>query len=87
MAWDGIEHELWERALSEMDADVASRISADPFAESFYMEAMWDWNLAGDVRAEMYENFTGYMEDYYGIEWEEYFDWDDWREAYDSQAG
>jgi hypothetical protein len=24
------------------------------------------------------------MEDYYGVEWEEVFDWDDWREAYDA---
>lgn len=84
MAWENIEHDLWERALNEMDADTASRVNADPFAESFYMEAMWNFDLAGDTRAEMYENFVAYMEDYYGVEWEEVFDWDDWREAYDA---
>lgn len=87
MAWDDLEHELWERALEEMPEGVAERVAADPFAESFYHEAMWNFDLAGDTRADMYENFIQYMEDYFGIEWEDYFDWDDWREAYDAQAG
>lgn len=86
MAWD-IESDLWERALAEMPEDVASRVAGDPFAESFYHEAMWNWDLAGDTRADMYENFVTYMEEYFGVEWEDVFDWDDWRGAYDAQAG
>lgn len=78
------EHELWESALSELPDSVASEIRDDPFAEAFYHEAMWNFDLPGDTRAEFYENFTNYMEDYYGVEWEEIFDWEDWREAYDA---
>ncbi len=87
MAWEDIEQDLWDRALSEIPDATASRIASDPFAASFYHEAMWNWDIAGDTRADMYQNFVSYMEDYYGVEWEEVFDWDDWRSAYDSQAG
>jgi hypothetical protein len=78
-----LESELWENALAELPFDVQERILADPFVEAFYHEAFWDWDLAGDTRADVYENFIAYMEDEYGVEWEEIFDWDDWRQAYD----
>lgn len=78
------EHELWESALDELPENVAEAVREDPFAEGFYHEAMWNFDMAGDTRADMYENFVTYMEDMYGVEWEEIFDWDDWREAYDA---
>lgn len=75
---------LWEDALGELDDATAARIEADPLAYVFYEEAMWDWSLDGDVRNDLYERFTEYMEDHYGIEWEEVFDWEAWREDYDA---
>lgn len=85
MAYDTIREELWDGALSELSPSVAEAIRQDPFAETLYETALWDWNLAGDTRNDAYEAFAAYMDEYYDVEWEEIFDWDAWREAYDSQ--
>jgi hypothetical protein len=90
-AWEGWsedEARLFEKALGEIADEygeaLAQEIGEDQWVQFLYHEGMWDFELAGDYRANAYNAFVDYMMETYNMEWEDVYDWDAYREAYDS---
>jgi hypothetical protein len=46
------------------------------------MDAIFDRHMDGDRRADMIEAFGGYLEDFYDIDMDDYWDWEDFRDWY-----
>lgn len=84
-SWSEGETNLWTGALSEIGGREAETIADDTFATFLYHEAFFDTDLNGEYRQSAYEAFIGYMEETYGVEWEDVFDWDAFREEYNAR--
>lgn len=86
--WSEDETRLFDQALGniadEYGEALTARIHEDEWVGFLYHEAMWDFDLPGDMRGTAYEAFVQYMEDYFGVEWEDVYDWEAYREAYDA---
>jgi hypothetical protein len=86
-AWDGWsreETELFNDALETIGGINAERIGDDDWVGFLYHEAMWDFDIPADYRQGAYDAFVEYMSDVYGVEWDEVYDWESYREAYDA---
>lgn len=75
--WDQGETELW------LDL-TAGTIGAerDPELQSLFDDAMFNPDLTADERADAYDMMIDYMWDAYGIDFEDAFDWEGFREYY-----
>lgn len=62
---------------------LAQDMANDEWLQFLYDEVFWG-DYAGDDRATMYEALVAYVDSEYGIEWEDIFDWEDWRASYDA---
>lgn len=83
--WTVQEEMTWNRTLDKIgDYDVADRIANDTNLQDWYHHIMWDPNIPGDQRMDYFEALQTYVEDTYGIDFSDVFDWDDWREWYDA---
>ena len=83
--WSEDETRLFADALGNLDNDnLAERVAGDEWVGFLYHEAMWDFEISGDYRQGAYDAFIDYMESVYGIEWDEIYDWEAYREAYDA---
>lgn len=56
----------------------------DPFVQHLYSEMMGTDNWA-DAH-EWHDQLQDYIADQYGYDFDDFFDWDDWRESYDQRA-
>lgn len=84
--WSAAEERLFDDAMSgieSVDADLAQSMAQDDWLQFLHHEAMWDFELRPDYRADAYAAFEDYIRDTYGLEWDDYYDWEDYREAYD----
>lgn len=81
----GFEHEeleQWSRLVDAADRpEVAAR---DEHMQDLLDEALFDPNATTQERSEALADLIDYMWDHYGIDFEDVFDWETYREAYDS---
>jgi hypothetical protein len=82
--WSSPEERLFDDALSRMPPDVAEQITNDGWLGVLHHEALWDFELAPDQREGVYAAFEDYVQQEYGIDWDDYYDWESYREAYDA---
>ena len=86
--WSEDENALWQDAISniaeEYGENVANTIAEDGWVQFLYHEALWDFAETGETRAGVFEAFMEYMADTYDIDWEDIYDWEDYRAAYDA---
>lgn len=84
--WSEDEAEVFDRTLDNVfdeNPTIASQMADDEWLQFLYGEVFWG-DYAGDERQLIYANLVSYVEDEYGYEWEDIFDWEAWREAYDA---
>ena len=82
--WSDDENALFADALGNLSDELGEQVANDEWAQFLYHEAMWDFDISADYRANAYDAFVDYMESTYGIEWDEIYDWEAYREAYDA---
>lgn len=70
----------WDMAEHDQD------LLYDDTFELLVHSAMFDMELSAENRAALYEAMTEYLEDNYDLIFEEIFDWEDYRDWYDSAA-
>jgi hypothetical protein len=81
-SFDHEELEQWSRLVDAADRpDVAAR---DERMQDLLDEALFDDNATTDERTTAMAQLIDYMWDEYGIDFEDVFDWESYREAYDS---
>jgi hypothetical protein len=56
----------------------------DGMAHQMLYISHYDRDISNDLRQSAYGTFTDYMENEYDLMWEDWFDWDAYREWYDS---
>lgn len=56
----------------------------DPFVQQMYDMALYDHDLSTEEHTMAYEGLKNYMMDEYGIDFDDVFDWDDYREHYEA---
>lgn len=60
------------------------RLARDENAQRFYDAALYSFSESREVNHQNLMNFKEFIEDEYGIDWDDIFDWEDWRENYDA---
>lgn len=74
--WSESEFDLFERMAHDTDA------LEDSMLQSMFDLAYYDDDVDHDIRANAREWISDYVEDVYGFDFDEYFDWDAWREEH-----
>lgn len=77
--WSDGEKQLWE------DFDSAGAFD-DQHAQALFHAAYFDTGQSPDDRAAIRDALEQYLMDTYGIEFDEVFDWDAWRELYEGEG-
>lgn len=75
-----LEDYLWDDAFGET--------FSDPVAEALFHEAYFvrDSSFSPEELGAIRDSLTEYLRDEYGIDFDDVFDWDAWREAYGDVA-
>jgi hypothetical protein len=70
-----LENQLWDNAFGEFH---------DPVAEALFHEAYFVRNssFSAEELGAIRDSLQDYMRDEYGIDFNDVFDWDAWRESY-----
>lgn len=76
-----------ETALYGELVDGNSLMENDRILQALYDEALFNFDLSKADRAEIMETMRDYVWDEYGIDFDDVFDWEGYRDAYDSVAG
>lgn len=74
--WSETESEIWQSSFGDFDAFY------DPVAQALYNEGYFNFDIDPDQRAAIREALDEYMEHEYGLDFDDVFDWDAWRDAY-----
>lgn len=77
--WGRNQKALWSDATKS-----DNRIGLDPVAQAYYDAALYTFSESQAERAEMLEVFKQYIQQTYGIDWDDIFDWADYRANYDT---
>lgn len=56
----------------------------DEFAHQMFWEVMYNDELSEHQRMELYDALSEYLDEEYGIDFSEVWDWEDFREWYDA---
>jgi hypothetical protein len=59
----------------------------DEDAQALYDAALYMFDEDPENRSAILHNFKQYIRDTYGIDWDQVFDWEDYRANYDDVAG
>jgi hypothetical protein len=76
--WGRNEAALWQDATRTNDA-----LANDSIAQMYYDAALYTFSDTPEDRAHAIEMLKQYIWDEYGIDWDEVFDWESFREAYE----
>jgi len=57
---------------------------SDPAVHDLFWEVMYNDELTADQREDYYEQLEVYLYDMYGLDFEDLWDWEDFREWYDA---
>lgn len=58
---------------------------ADQFGQHILRSSLYDRKLAGDRRYTAHQGLVSYMQRYYGVDFDNWFDWAGYRKWYDHQ--
>ena len=81
--WGETESRLYEELISETGE---SALADDRIFQALYDEAMFNFDLSHQDRVDILDTMRDYAWDEYGIDFDDVFDWEAYREAYDSVA-
>lgn len=77
--WSYIEFGLYDQmATGNME------LYNDNFAQNLYDAALFDHDISRDDRAAVMDTLRDYMWEEYGVDFDDVFDWEAYREAYDN---
>lgn len=79
--WSPTESQLFEQFVNGDDL-----MENDRLLQALYDEAMFNFDLPHSDRVLILETMRDYVWDEYGIDFDDVFDWEAYREAYDSVA-
>lgn len=65
------------------DRHVPESLGHDENAQRFYDAALYTFSEDREQRAINLRNFKEYIADEYGIDWDDIFDWEEYRRNYD----
>lgn len=77
--WSYIEFGLYDQMASGN-----MELYNDNFAQNLYDAALFDHDISRDDRAAVMDTLRDYMWDEYGVDFDDVFDWEAYREAYDN---
>ena len=77
--WYGIEESLFLDMIFD-DPIIAN----DAYLQVLFDQAMFDPDIAPDDREDSYNALVEYLWDEYGLDFEDVFDWEDYREWYEN---
>lgn len=60
------------------------RMYSDTFVQNLYDAALFRHDVSTSDRADILNALRDYMEDEYGVDFDDVFDWEGFREAYDN---
>lgn len=84
--WDQFEVDSFENITSFGNTDEdGTHARDDEYLQDLYDDAYFDPDISPDDRHDAREELDEYMWEVYGIDFQEFFDWDGWAEWYDSQ--
>jgi hypothetical protein len=75
----GVEFRLFEDMASH-----DQRMYSDPWVQNLYDAALFDYDVSTEDRSAILSRLRDYMWDEYGVDFDDVFDWEGFREAYDS---
>lgn len=73
--WSSRENNMWADMATENFAD-------DPWAQYLYDQSFFTFGETPEETNRFRDAFEQYLDTYYGIDLDEVFDWEAWREAY-----
>lgn len=79
--WSEDEAEMYSHLLGSIELDA---LMDDETLKMYHHFALWDWDTAADKRAEYYDLLVTYVESEYGIDFNEIYEWDEYRDKYDA---
>jgi hypothetical protein len=79
--WGANKAALWSDATKSVP-----RMGRDENAQMFYDAAFFTMASSRQEREENQQNFVEFIWDEYGIDWDDIFDWESYREDYDQNA-
>lgn len=79
--WDADEVSLF---LNLIDNAYGGQAESDPELKELFDAALFDPDISARDREDAYEDLVDYLWDVYGIDFDEMFDWEDYREWYDA---
>lgn len=74
--WSRLENQLW------MDMGENTDVLNDRYLQAVYEAAYFDQNVPHNDRIYLREQLTILLRDEYGLNFDDIFDWEAWREAY-----
>jgi hypothetical protein len=77
--WYGIEETLFLDLVFD-DPIIAN----DPYLQELFDTALFDPDVQGSMREDAYQAMSQYLWDEYGIDFDDVFDWEDYRDWYDA---
>lgn len=74
----------WSETEQTLFADAFEPVGAfdDSIAQALFNEGYFNFDISSDDRVAIREALDGYMMDTYGVDFNDVFDWEAWREAY-----
>lgn len=60
------------------------RMYTDPWVQNLYDAALFEHDISKQDRAEILRELENYLRDEYGVIFDDVFDWESFREAYDN---
>lgn len=75
----------YEWANNALGEELGEEWQADNWGQQLLYTAYYDNDLSPDLRYAAQEGFDNYIDAYYEVDFDEIFDWDAYREWYDSQ--
>jgi hypothetical protein len=84
--WDNYNPYGWEEEVAHLwdDVTVGDGWEHDSYGKMLFETAYVERDVSPDVRAAAREMLESWFEDRYGYAFDEQFDWDDWREWYET---
>lgn len=74
--WTNSEQDMWQNVTEGTGA------LNDEVAQALFNEAYFNFDLSSDQIGAIRDALDGYMMDQYGLDFDEVFDWEAYREAY-----
>jgi hypothetical protein len=77
--WDPDERDMWDDFV-ELDP----RLGNDDYAQIMFHEAYFDREVNPSERDDFHDSLAAYLAEHYDIDFDEVFDWEDYRDWYES---